>query len=53
MAPPDAREALIEAARRAFADGLDEILIIAAAVAFAGAFLALLLVRRRDFVSAV
>jgi EmrB/QacA subfamily drug resistance transporter len=53
MAPPEAREALIEAARRAFVDGLDEILIVAALVAFAGGILAFLLVRRRDFVSAV
>lgn len=50
--PPQARELVAEAARRAFIDGLNEILIVAAAVAFAGAVLALLLVRRRDFVTA-
>lgn len=50
--PPQARELVAEAARRAFIDGLNEILIVAAVVAFAGAVLALLLVRRRDFVTA-
>jgi hypothetical protein len=49
---PQARELVAEAARRAFIDGLNEILILAAVVAFAGAALALLLVRRRDFVTA-
>ena len=38
--------------RRAFIDGLNEILVVAAVVAFAGAALALVLVRRRDFVTA-
>jgi hypothetical protein len=41
-----------EAARSAFVDGLDEILIVAALVAFAGGLLALALVRSRDFVAA-
>jgi EmrB/QacA subfamily drug resistance transporter len=48
-APPGAREAVTEAARRAFVDGLDEILIVAALVAFTGGILALCLVRTRDF----
>jgi EmrB/QacA subfamily drug resistance transporter len=48
-APPAAREAVTEAARRAFVDGLDEILVVAALVAFVGGLLALVLVRRRDF----
>ena len=39
-----------EAARRAYIDGLNEILVVAAVLAFVGAALALLLVRRRDFV---
>ena len=52
-APPQAREALVEAARRAFVDGLDEILIVAAVVAFVGGILAFVLVRGRDFVDAV
>jgi EmrB/QacA subfamily drug resistance transporter len=51
-APPQAREAVTEAARRAFVDGLDEILIVAALVAFTGGLLALVLVRSRDFVAA-
>jgi EmrB/QacA subfamily drug resistance transporter len=49
-APPGARDAVAEAARSAFIDGLDEVLIVAALVAFAGAILALVLVRSRDFV---
>jgi EmrB/QacA subfamily drug resistance transporter len=49
-APPDARAALLGAARRAFIDGLNEILIVAAVVAFVGGILAFVLVRRRDFV---
>ena len=49
--PAPVRE-LVAAARRAFIDGLNEILIVAAVLAFAGAVLALLLVRRRDFVTA-
>jgi hypothetical protein len=49
-APPAARDTLIAAAQRAFIDGLNEILIVAAVVAFVGAILAFTLVRRRDFV---
>ncbi len=51
-APPEARDAVVEAARQAFIDGLDEILVVAAAVAFVGAILALALVRASDFVTA-
>jgi EmrB/QacA subfamily drug resistance transporter len=47
-APPGARDVLLASARRAFIDGLDEILIVAAVVAFVGGILALALVRRRD-----
>nr|MBA3263496.1 MFS transporter [Thermoleophilaceae bacterium] len=50
-APPAAREAVAEAARRAFIDGLNEILIVAAVVAFVGGVLAFALVRSRDFVA--
>jgi EmrB/QacA subfamily drug resistance transporter len=49
-APPDARAHLLAAAQSAFIDGLDEILVVAAAVAFVGGLLALALVRQRDFV---
>jgi type II secretory pathway pseudopilin PulG len=42
---------VLEAARRAFIDGLNEILIVAAVVAFAGGILAFALVRSRDFVA--
>ncbi|MEA2331410.1 MAG: hypothetical protein QOH58_1548 [Thermoleophilaceae bacterium] len=51
-APPDARAAVAEAARRAFVDGLDEILVVAALVAIVGGILAFALVRSRDFVGA-
>jgi len=40
------------AGRTAYIDAFNELLIVGAAVAFAGAALALVLVRRRDFVSA-
>jgi MFS family permease len=49
--PAPARDLVAEAARRAFIEGLNEILIVAAVVAFMGAAVALLLVRRRDFVT--
>jgi EmrB/QacA subfamily drug resistance transporter len=49
---PGVRHAFFLASRRAFIDGLNEILIVAAVVAFAGGILALVLVRRRDFVTA-
>jgi EmrB/QacA subfamily drug resistance transporter len=45
--PPGAHDA----ARHAFIDGLNEILIVAAVVAFAGGVLAFALVRGRDFVA--
>jgi EmrB/QacA subfamily drug resistance transporter len=51
-APPEARDVIVEAARGAFVDGLNEILIVAAGVAIIGAILALALVRARDFVAA-
>jgi EmrB/QacA subfamily drug resistance transporter len=50
-APPSAHDTVLEAARRAFIDGLNEILIVAAVVAFAGGILAFALVRSRDFVA--
>jgi hypothetical protein len=50
-APPGAREAVAAAAERAFIDGLNEILIVAAVVAIAGGVLAFALVRSRDFVA--
>jgi EmrB/QacA subfamily drug resistance transporter len=49
--PPAARDTLVVAAQRAFIDGLNEILIMGAVVAFVGGILALALVRRRDFVA--
>jgi EmrB/QacA subfamily drug resistance transporter len=48
--PPPARAALNHAYHVGFTDAFTTILIIAAAVAFAGALLALILVRARDFV---
>jgi hypothetical protein len=50
--PPQARELVATAARNAFIDGFNEILVVAAVLAFVGAVLGLLLVRRRDFVAA-
>jgi EmrB/QacA subfamily drug resistance transporter len=49
-APPGARGAIAHAARDAFVTGLNEIFIVAAIVAFAGAVAGFMLVRRRDFV---
>ena len=37
-----------EAANRAFIDGFNDIIVVAAIIAFAGAVLALLLIRNRD-----
>ena len=48
----DARGLASEAARHAYIDAFNEILVIAAVVAFVGAALALALIRRKDFVSA-
>ncbi|HLM27193.1 MAG TPA: MFS transporter [Thermoleophilaceae bacterium] len=50
--PAPARGLVANTARRAFIEGLNEILVVAAVLAFVGAALALLLVRRRDFVTA-
>jgi hypothetical protein len=50
-APPGAAHGdLLAVAQSAFIDGLDEILVVAAIVAFVGGLLALALVRERDFV---
>lgn len=48
--PAARREELAEAAQQAFVTGLNDILLLAALVAFAGSALALVLVRRRDLV---
>jgi len=50
--PPPARQAVAAAARQAFIGGLNEILVIAAVVAFVGAVLSFALVRERDFIKA-
>jgi MFS family permease len=47
--PPGLREALLQAFRTGFTGALDEILIIAAAIAFVGAAAGFALVRSRDF----
>jgi hypothetical protein len=49
-APPGARGVIAQAARSAFVSGLNEILLVAAIVALAGAVAGFALVRRRDFV---
>ena len=49
--PPSARGAVAAAARQGFVTGLNEILIVGAVLALAGAALALVLVRTRDFVA--
>lgn len=51
QAPPAARELIAQAGRDAFISGLNEILLVAAAVALVGSLCAFLLVRQRDFVS--
>jgi EmrB/QacA subfamily drug resistance transporter len=50
--PAPVRGLVAGAARRAFIEGLNEILVVAALVAFVGAVLAVVLVRRRDFATA-
>ena len=50
-APPGARHAVAVAARSAFVSGLNDLLLIAAAVALVGAVASLLLVRQRDLLS--
>jgi EmrB/QacA subfamily drug resistance transporter len=47
-APPQARETLSDAAREGFLTGLNDVLTLAALIAFIGAALALWLVRERD-----
>jgi len=49
-APPAGRPALHHAIDAAFAGGLNDLFLVAAVVAFAGAAVALVLVRRSDFV---
>jgi EmrB/QacA subfamily drug resistance transporter len=49
--PPDVRAQLVTAGKQAFVSGFNEILVIAAIVAFVGAVLGFALVRRRDFVT--
>ena len=46
--PPDAREAVAHAAREGFLTGFNDVLTLAAFVAFAGAVASLTLVRERD-----
>ena len=50
--PPGLRERAAEAANQAFVSGLNEILLVGAAIAFAGGIASWLLVRRRDLVGA-
>ena len=47
-APAGARDVVAEAAQRAFIDGINDLFIIAALVAFTGALCALALVRSSD-----
>jgi len=49
-APPQARGAIGRIAKESFIHGLNELFVIAAIVAFAGAACALVLVRARDYV---
>ena len=48
--PPARRGVVAEAIRSAFAAGLNDLLIVTAALAFTGAVCALVLIRSRDFV---
>ena len=48
--PPARRGVVAEAIRSGFAAGLNDLLIVTAALAFAGAVCALVLIRPRDFV---
>jgi hypothetical protein len=50
-APAGAHDAVVEAANRAFIDGINDLFIIAALVAFAGAAAALVLVRSSDLLA--
>jgi hypothetical protein len=49
--PPQARGIVGEVARASFVAGLNEIFLVAAILALAGAIAALLLIRSRDFVA--
>ena len=49
--PPGARQAVARAARAAFVSGLNDLLLIAAAVAIVGAAASLILVRQKDLLS--
>ena len=51
QAPPAIQAQLQQAAEQAFVTGLNEILLVAAAIAIAGGLLGLVLVRKRDFVA--
>jgi EmrB/QacA subfamily drug resistance transporter len=51
-APPAVRGTLARAAEQGFIDGLNEILLIAAVLAFATAIASLVLIRQRDFITA-
>ncbi len=46
--PPSARGIVEQAANRAFIDAFNDIILVAAIIAFTGAVLALLLIRSRD-----
>jgi hypothetical protein len=48
--PPQAKQTVANVANQAFASGLNELFTVGAVLAFAGAVLAALLVRQRDFV---
>ena len=50
VAPPGQHAELVQASNEAFVSGLNEILLIAAALSFIGAALGFALVRSRDFV---
>ncbi|MFN8159778.1 MAG: MFS transporter [Solirubrobacterales bacterium] len=50
VAPPGSRAEVVTAAKVAFTSGLNDVLLIAATIAFAGAALGFFLVRARDFV---
>ena len=52
QAPPEARAELAQVLSDAFVIGLDDLFLVGAVVAFTGALLAFVLVRRRDFVVA-
>lgn len=49
--PPEARQAVVAAARHAFVGSLNELFLVSAGIALAGAVLTFSLVRRRDLVT--